>query len=155
MTTKNPDACYECGRTGHIKKYCPQLKNKTTSSNSRDFKKNKFKSRKALLTWDESDESDKEVSEDDDVAQLCFMVNDDNPKLQNEKELKLVKIQSDHGGEFEKDFIPFGTQNGISHEFSASRTPQQNELKWNMLQPEAVVPKYCGCVKLYKILVSQ
>ncbi|KAK2987334.1 hypothetical protein RJ640_023635 [Escallonia rubra] len=99
---------------------------------------------------------DKEGSEDDDVAQLCFMANDDNPKhndiwlwhrrlghvhmdlikkllskdlvrglpnlrytwvlflthkdeafeknfslvkqLQNEKELKLVKIRSDHGG---------------------------------------------------------
>ncbi|KAK2994435.1 hypothetical protein RJ640_001251 [Escallonia rubra] len=65
---ENPDACYAYGRTGHIKKYCPQLKNKTTSSNSRDFKENKFKSRKALLTWDDSDESDKEISEDDDVA---------------------------------------------------------------------------------------
>ncbi|KAK2976015.1 hypothetical protein RJ640_015692 [Escallonia rubra] len=75
---KNSDACYECGRTGHIKKYCPQLKNKTASSNSRDFKEKKFKSRKALLTWDDFDESDKEISEDDDVAQLCFMAKDDN-----------------------------------------------------------------------------
>ncbi|KAK2967892.1 hypothetical protein RJ640_001561, partial [Escallonia rubra] len=94
---ENSDACYECGRTGHIKKYCPQLKNKTANSNSRDFKEKKFKSRKALLTWDDSDESDKEGSEDEDVAQLCFMANDDDLKLQNEKELKLVKIRSDHG----------------------------------------------------------
>ncbi|KAK2975347.1 hypothetical protein RJ640_009701 [Escallonia rubra] len=88
---ENPDACYECGRTGHIKKYCPQLKNKTASSNSRDFKENKFKSRKALLTWDDSDESDKEVSEDDDVAQLCFMANDDNPKVISENHYNELK----------------------------------------------------------------
>ncbi|KAK2991630.1 hypothetical protein RJ640_025113 [Escallonia rubra] len=81
MKRENPDACYECGRTGHIKKYCPQLRNKTASSNSRDFKEKKFKSRKALLTWDDSDESDKEGSEDEDVAQLCFMANDDDPKV--------------------------------------------------------------------------
>ncbi|KAK2967012.1 hypothetical protein RJ640_003368 [Escallonia rubra] len=75
---ENSDACYECGRTGHIKKYCPQLKNKTASSNSRDSKEKKCKSRKALLTWDDSDESDKETSENDDVAQLCFMAKDDH-----------------------------------------------------------------------------
>ncbi|KAK2965659.1 hypothetical protein RJ640_001492 [Escallonia rubra] len=45
---------------------------------SRDFKEKKFKPRKALLTWDDSDESDKETSEDDDVAQLCFMAKDDH-----------------------------------------------------------------------------
>ncbi|KAK2971053.1 hypothetical protein RJ640_019194 [Escallonia rubra] len=79
---ENSDACYECSRTGHIKKYCPQLRNKTanSNSNSRDFKEKKFKSRKALLTWDDSDESDKEGSEDEDVAQLCFMANDDDLK---------------------------------------------------------------------------
>ncbi|KAK2978763.1 hypothetical protein RJ640_023887 [Escallonia rubra] len=77
---ENPDACYECGRTGHIKKYGPQLRNKTANSNSQYFKEKKFKSRKALLTWDDSDESDKERSEDEDVAQLCFMANDDDPK---------------------------------------------------------------------------
>ncbi|KAK2973042.1 hypothetical protein RJ640_020402 [Escallonia rubra] len=68
--------------TGHIKKYCPQLRNKTANSNSssRDLKEKKFKSRKALLTWDDSDESDKEGSEDEDVAQLGFMANDDDLK---------------------------------------------------------------------------
>ncbi|KAK2985546.1 hypothetical protein RJ640_002392 [Escallonia rubra] len=75
---ENPDACYECGRTGHIKKYCPQLKNKSASSSSRDTKEKKFKPKKALLTWDDSDESDKEMSEDDDIAQLCFMAKDDH-----------------------------------------------------------------------------
>ncbi|KAK2969136.1 hypothetical protein RJ640_013085 [Escallonia rubra] len=81
---ENPDACYECGRTGHIKKYCSQLKNKTASSNSWDFKENKFKSRKALLTWDDSGESDKEISENDEVAQLCIMAKDENSKVISE-----------------------------------------------------------------------
>ncbi|KAK2987371.1 hypothetical protein RJ640_007058 [Escallonia rubra] len=134
---ENSDACYECGRTGHIKKYCPQLRNKTanSNSNSRDLKEKKFKSRKALLTWDDSDESDKEGSEDEDVAQLCFMANDDDLKLQNEKELKLVKIRSDHG---------------VRNRHLWLYPP----LKRNMLQLEAVVPKFYGCVKPYKILVS-
>ncbi|KAK2990894.1 hypothetical protein RJ640_016648 [Escallonia rubra] len=41
-----------------------------------DIKEKKFKSRKALLTWDDSGESDEEKSEIDDVAQLCFMAKD-------------------------------------------------------------------------------
>ncbi|KAK2979090.1 hypothetical protein RJ640_022572 [Escallonia rubra] len=85
---ENPDDCYECGRTGHIKKYCPQLRNKTASSNSRDFKEKKFKSRKALLTWDDSDESDKEDSEDEDVAQLCFMANDNDLKAKSSNPIR-------------------------------------------------------------------
>ncbi|KAK2995514.1 hypothetical protein RJ640_001600 [Escallonia rubra] len=64
--------------TGHIKKYCPQLKNKSASNNGRDIKEKKFKPRKALLTWDDSDKSDKETSEDEEVAQLCFMAKDDH-----------------------------------------------------------------------------
>ncbi|KAK2986019.1 hypothetical protein RJ640_005111 [Escallonia rubra] len=84
---ENPDACYECGRTGHIKKYCPQFKNK-----------------KALLTWDDSDESDKETSEDDDVAQLCFMGKDDHSdkvitaeKIDyNKLELAFLELSENH-----------------------------------------------------------
>ncbi|XP_074347328.1 uncharacterized protein LOC141686177 [Apium graveolens] len=35
-------------------------------------------------------------------------------------------IRSDHGGEFEKDFVTFCKSRGITHEFTAPRTPQQN-----------------------------
>ncbi|XP_074346374.1 uncharacterized protein LOC141685153 [Apium graveolens] len=38
----------------------------------------------------------------------------------------LKTIRSDRGGEFEKDFITFCKTRGITHEFSAPRTPQQN-----------------------------
>ena len=41
-------------------------------------------------------------------------------QVQSEKELKILKVRSDHGREFENE--PFG----IIHEFSSPRTPQQN-----------------------------
>ena len=48
-------------------------------------------------------------------------------KLQNEKEVPIVKIRSDHGKEFENArFESFCAKNGIKREFLASKTPQQN-----------------------------
>ena len=41
--------------------------------------------------------------------------------------LKLVEIRSDHGTEFENAlFTEFCQSNGVSHNFSAPKTPQQN-----------------------------
>ncbi|KAL8121277.1 hypothetical protein AgCh_018136 [Apium graveolens] len=48
--------------------------------------------------------------------------------LETKYPFKLKTIRSDHGGEFEKDFITFCKSRGITHEFSAPRTPQQNEV---------------------------
>ena len=40
---------------------------------------------------------------------------------------KIISIRSDHGTEFENSiFEGFCAENGISHNFSAPRTPQQN-----------------------------
>ena len=48
-------------------------------------------------------------------------------QVQNEKSCKIVRVRSDHGGEFEnKDFEKLFDENGISHDFSCPRTPQQN-----------------------------
>src|ERR1044072_2860944 len=48
-------------------------------------------------------------------------------QVQNEKNSKIVRVRSDHGGEFEnKDFEGLFDANGISHDFSCPRTPQQN-----------------------------
>ncbi|WJX61599.1 hypothetical protein P8452_46671 [Trifolium repens] len=48
-------------------------------------------------------------------------------QVQSEKSLKILKIRSDHGGEFENEpFATFCEDHGIIHEFSAPRTPQQN-----------------------------
>ena len=48
-------------------------------------------------------------------------------RLQNEKNLKIDRIRSDHGKEFENSYMAlFCTRSGISQEFSAPITPQQN-----------------------------
>ncbi|XP_062103169.1 uncharacterized protein LOC133814190 [Humulus lupulus] len=44
-----------------------------------------------------------------------------------EKVKKVIRLRSDHGKEFENNiFADFGNQEGIAHEFSAPKTPQQN-----------------------------
>ena len=51
-------------------------------------------------------------------------------KLKNEKDCmigKIMRIQSDHGREFENTiYAKFCDNYGISHEFSTPKTPQQN-----------------------------
>jgi len=48
-------------------------------------------------------------------------------QIQSEKEMKILKVRSDHGGEFENEpFEAFCEKHGIIHEFSSPRTPQQN-----------------------------
>src|ERR1044072_7547557 len=48
-------------------------------------------------------------------------------QVQNEKNCKIVKVRSDHGGEIENmEFENLFDSNGISHDFSCPRTPQQN-----------------------------
>ena len=48
-------------------------------------------------------------------------------KIQNELELKIKTIRSDHGREFENhDFENLCDELGLMHQFSAPRTPQQN-----------------------------
>ena len=47
----------------------------------------------------------------------------------NEKNTMVVSIRSDHSSEFQNQkFEAFCNENGISHNFSAPRIPQQNEV---------------------------
>jgi len=49
--------------------------------------------------------------------------------LENEKSSKIVSIWSDHGGEFQNErFEYFCEKHGFKHNFSALRTPQQNDV---------------------------
>ena len=49
--------------------------------------------------------------------------------IQNKKNLNIISIRSDHGGEFEnKYFELFCDENGIEHNFSAPRTLNKMEL---------------------------
>lgn len=48
-------------------------------------------------------------------------------KIQNEKDLKIISIRSDHGGEFENSlFKKLFEEKGISHNFSCPRAPQHD-----------------------------
>ena len=48
-------------------------------------------------------------------------------RVQSEKDYTIVKIRSNNGGKFlNKRFIEFCVFHGLEHNFSASRTPQQN-----------------------------
>ena len=69
------------------------------------------------------------------------------------KGLNIVSLKSDHGGEFQNEsFENFCEENGIHHNFSAPRTPQQNgvvERKNRTLEEgartllnETMLPKY-------------
>ena len=47
--------------------------------------------------------------------------------MQKEKDAEISKVRSDHGKEFENlEFKYFCEDYGITHQFSAPRTPQQN-----------------------------
>ena len=48
-------------------------------------------------------------------------------RIMNEKNTTIVSIRSDHGSKFQNQkFEKFYNENGISHNFSTPRTPQQN-----------------------------
>ncbi|KAG9453440.1 hypothetical protein H6P81_006344 [Aristolochia fimbriata] len=48
-------------------------------------------------------------------------------QLMNDNDSKIKRIRSDHGREFKnKQFFDFCASEGIAHEFSATKTPQQN-----------------------------
>jgi len=54
------------------------------------------------------------------VSKFCI-------QIQAEKEFKILKVRSDHRGEFENEsFEIFCEKHGIIHVFSSPRTPQQN-----------------------------
>ncbi|VFQ90307.1 unnamed protein product [Cuscuta campestris] len=69
----NQITCYECGNVGHIKLECPKLKK------IEELKKGKKKALK--VTWDDlnSDESDSDQSQEENVND-CFMASNDEEK---------------------------------------------------------------------------
>lgn len=50
-------------------------------------------------------------------------------KIENEKELKIKRIKSDHGGKFKNlNFMKSCVEHEIFHEFSSAKTPRQNSV---------------------------
>ena len=66
--------------------------------------------------------------------------------IQNQKDLKIASIRSDHENEFENiDFERFCDKNGIERNFSSPRTPQQNGV---------VERKNCSLVELARTMLN-
>nr|GEU97341.1 retrovirus-related Pol polyprotein from transposon TNT 1-94 [Tanacetum cinerariifolium] len=77
-------------------------------------------------------------------------------KIQNQLECTIVSIRTDHGREFDNEvrFGEFCNANGITHNFSAPRTPQSNgtvkiknmtlqEMSRTMLNEQSLPQKFC------------
>ena len=64
--------CFNCNKTGHMKKDCPLLKNKGK------FKSKKFRKKKdCQASWENSDSSSSDEEEATETANVCFMAQED------------------------------------------------------------------------------
>ncbi|MED6152577.1 hypothetical protein PIB30_093335 [Stylosanthes scabra] len=85
-----PSKCFECGEIGHIKPNCPNLQK------GEKYKKLK-KKQKAYMSWKNEDDYSTD-SDDDEVANICFMANDEKlrisvgSKQQDKKSLQALKM---------------------------------------------------------------
>ncbi|VFR02627.1 unnamed protein product [Cuscuta campestris] len=64
-----PPKCYECGELGHIKPYCPTLK--------QDKDKKNKKKQKAYISWNNSGSSSEASDDEEETANLCLMAIED------------------------------------------------------------------------------
>ena len=69
---KEAPICFECKKPGHFRVDCPQLKKASR----------KFKKKAMMATWSDSEDSTSE-EEQKEVANLCFMANDDEVSAEN------------------------------------------------------------------------
>ena len=68
-------------------------------------------------------------------------------RVSNKKGVSIVSLRSDHGTEFENaDFNKFCIENGIHHNFSAPRTPQQN----GIVERKNYTLEEMACTMLYE-----
>ncbi|KAH0719582.1 hypothetical protein KY285_015613 [Solanum tuberosum] len=77
----------------------------------------------SFFTWTYVDQSEFKADEDETAGLLITFAK----AIQLKVNCKIASIKSDHGTEFENSQIEgFCSENGINHNFSAPRTPQQN-----------------------------
>ena len=69
--------CYNCWKLRHVIVECPDTKSKPSTS------KKPYKKKVLKATWDLESDSEEEV----DMANVCFMANDNTPKVISEPSL--------------------------------------------------------------------
>jgi hypothetical protein len=102
-STDFSSSCFNCNKSGHFKKDCPLLQQRTKPTSFEPKKFNKFKRKALAATWDDSSDSSSDEEEKEKVeeqsAHMCFMANDEevsnqelleafNDLLENYKRLK-------------------------------------------------------------------
>ncbi|GJV44850.1 retrovirus-related pol polyprotein from transposon TNT 1-94 [Tanacetum coccineum] len=158
---KEDRRCFKCGDPNHFISDCP---------------KHSFGDQKAFVIgcWSDSgDDSKKEeiclIAQSNEVqfgtpyyssSSLDNESRQDDKKIQIQKGSPIISIRTDHGREFDNE-IQFGTfcdANGITHNFSAPRTPQSNgvverknrtlqEMSRTMLNEQSIPQKFwCNAV---------
>ena len=89
--------CFDCQKSGHIIAECSDIKNKPSFSNK---SKKPFKKKALKATWDSESESEDEV----DMTKVCFMANDNTPKVISEPSLDDCDLTIDELGDAFVDF---------------------------------------------------
>ena len=84
----NENLCFNCRKLRHIIAECSDIKNKSSSSNK---PKKPFKKKALKATWDSKSESEEEV----DITNVCFMTNDNTPKVTSEPSLNYCDLTMD------------------------------------------------------------
>ena len=84
--------CFNCQKPRHIITECPDIKNKPSFSNK---PKKPFKKKVPKATWDSESKSKEEV----DTANVCFMANDNTPKVTFESSLDDYDLTIDELGD--------------------------------------------------------
>ena len=79
---------------------CPKIKNKPSTSNKPSTLKKPYKKKALKATWDSKSESKEEV----DTANVCFMANDNTPKVTSEPSLDECELSMDELGESFEEF---------------------------------------------------
>ena len=77
--------CFNCWKPRHIVAECPKTKNKPSTL------KKPYKKKALKVTWDSESESEEEV----DTANVCFMANENTPKVTSESSLKECELSID------------------------------------------------------------